>query len=223
MNIVDDIRLKMIEQIEATGVTIDALVLNERAEGLLLDEISPQPRTRERLPRGGWLWGVRYYLRDDKIPDMATEEILFYTAPSLDHGFAIESATAMMVKQREKGICKYGVSIEAANLSVPALIQHAREEAVDLSVYLAQLEETNKNMASDVRAALVDELLAHPMLKLTKEQRVVLAGLTCSANAVTLYVQPSELAEWQATDRNLLTVSRNNTFPFTLPLTMVMR
>ena len=117
----------------------------------------------------------------------------------------------------------HGFAIEDANLSVPALIQHAREEAADLSVYLAQLEEANKNMASDVRAALVDELLAHPMLKLTDEQRVVLAGLTRSTNAVTLYVQPHELAEWQATKRNLLTVNRSNTFPFTLPLTMVMR
>lgn len=53
-------------------------------------------------------------------------------------GTAIGAAYEVMLQQREKGIAKYGVSIEDANLSVEELIRHAQEEAADASVYLAQ-------------------------------------------------------------------------------------
>lgn len=50
------------------------------------------------------------------------------------------SAVAMMDAQRTKGLEKYGVSLEDSGLTPKQLLQHAREEAADLSVYLAQLE-----------------------------------------------------------------------------------
>jgi len=55
---------------------------------------------------------------------------------------SIAGATKMMFDQRDKGVAKYGVSLEDANLDAQALLQHAREEAADLGVYLAQLAAT---------------------------------------------------------------------------------
>lgn len=62
--------------------------------------------------------------------------------PYRPFGRAIADATRVMVSQRNKGINKYGVTIEDAGLNAVQLLQHAREEAADLSVYLAQLEQT---------------------------------------------------------------------------------
>ena len=43
-------------------------------------------------------------------------------------------------KQREKGIAKYGHSVDDAKLSPVEWIRHAQEEAADLMVYLEKIK-----------------------------------------------------------------------------------
>lgn len=70
----------------------------------------------------------------------------------------IANALAVMLAQREKGIAKYGKSLEDANLSPAELLNHAREEAADLSVYLSALDKALKERYKKL-SAIFDMLL----------------------------------------------------------------
>lgn len=60
----------------------------------------------------------------------------------------IAEAVRVMLSQREKGLEKYGVSLEDSKLDPIALIEHAQEEAADLSVYLAQAKVAMANYSA---------------------------------------------------------------------------
>jgi len=47
------------------------------------------------------------------------------------------------------GLKKYGTNLDRTDLSLPDWIQHAREEAMDLILYLTKLEEGMKNNLVD--------------------------------------------------------------------------
>ena len=51
-----------------------------------------------------------------------------------------ERVKEIIDKQREKGITKYGGTIEGAELSPVEWIRHAQEEAADLMVYLEKIK-----------------------------------------------------------------------------------
>lgn len=51
-----------------------------------------------------------------------------------------EAVKKILDKQREKGLNKYGVPAEAAELSPLQWINHAQEEAADMMIYLESLK-----------------------------------------------------------------------------------
>lgn len=66
-----------------------------------------------------------------------------------DECASIDAAISMMHDQREKGIAKYGKPIEKAGCTLLELVEHARQELADGSVYLGQL-------ANDMAGAKVE-------------------------------------------------------------------
>lgn len=52
-----------------------------------------------------------------------------------------EAAKKILDKQREKGLKKYGIPAEAAELSPLQWINHAQEEAADMMIYLESLKD----------------------------------------------------------------------------------
>lgn len=55
-----------------------------------------------------------------------------------------ERVIAAIRKRREHGLNKYKVGVERTDLSIQQWIQHAKEEAMDLSVYLERIQAMNK-------------------------------------------------------------------------------
>lgn len=82
--------------------------------------------------------------------------------------------------QREKGIAKYGKSVDDAKLSTVEWIRHAQEEAADLMVYLEKLKEewnsagivgTIKALSDNRTTAQIEiELLGEVLNRLTSLQ-----------------------------------------------------
>lgn len=71
---------------------------------------------------------VGTYVRPDAVPEPVG-------------GTCITMATEVMLKQRAKGIEKYGSSIEAQNsYDIPAMVRMAQEEMADGAVYLAKVQ-----------------------------------------------------------------------------------
>tara|TARA_B100000519_G_C13878801_1_gene267294 strand:- start:36 stop:326 length:291 start_codon:yes stop_codon:yes gene_type:complete len=68
-----------------------------------------------------------------------------------------ERVIAEITHRAERGLNKYGVSMERDDLSVAEWLQHAKEEALDLSIYLERLIDTAqeiikiKEYVSDLR------------------------------------------------------------------------
>ena len=86
-----------------------------------------------------------------------------------------ERVIAEITHRAERGLNKYGVSMERDDLSVAEWLQHAKEEALDLSIYLERLIDTAQNIikikeyVSDLRmcSVILDEHndSAHKMLR----------------------------------------------------------
>ena len=57
-----------------------------------------------------------------------------------------ERVIAEITNRAERGLNKYGVSMERGDLSVAEWLQHAKEEALDLSIYLERLIDTAQNI-----------------------------------------------------------------------------
>lgn len=53
----------------------------------------------------------------------------------------LNAVNALLIKQTEKGVQKYGQSVTPAKLTTVAWIDHAQEEIVDLLVYLECLKQ----------------------------------------------------------------------------------
>jgi nucleotide-binding universal stress UspA family protein len=52
-----------------------------------------------------------------------------------------DEVAAEIVKRAEAGLAKYGHTMEREDLSIVEWLQHAKEEAMDLAVYLQRLIE----------------------------------------------------------------------------------
>lgn len=52
----------------------------------------------------------------------------------------INRVKSIIDKQQEKGLMKYGISVDDANLSLHDWIHHAQEEAADLLIYLEKIK-----------------------------------------------------------------------------------
>jgi hypothetical protein len=53
----------------------------------------------------------------------------------------LNAVSALLIKQTEKGVQKYGQAVTPANLTTIAWLEHAQEEIVDLLVYLECLKQ----------------------------------------------------------------------------------
>lgn len=60
---------------------------------------------------------------------------------------AIRKVIEMIKAQQEKGLKKYGISVDNANLNIVQWIEHAQEELCDLLIYLQKVKETYKKEA----------------------------------------------------------------------------
>tara|TARA_Y100000996_G_scaffold379238_1_gene332393 strand:+ start:489 stop:779 length:291 start_codon:yes stop_codon:yes gene_type:complete len=75
-----------------------------------------------------------------------------------------ERVIAEITHRAERGLNKYGVSMERDDLSVAEWLQHAKEEALDLSIYLERLIDTAqeiikiKEYVSDLRELAAESL-----------------------------------------------------------------
>jgi hypothetical protein len=59
--------------------------------------------------------------------------------PTPNPGVIEERVVAEIRARRERGVAKYGVGMERSDLSVLQWLQHAKEEALDLAIYLEKL------------------------------------------------------------------------------------
>lgn len=53
----------------------------------------------------------------------------------------LNAVNALLIKQTEKGVQKYGQSVTPAKLTTVAWLEHAQEELVDTLVYLECLKQ----------------------------------------------------------------------------------
>ena len=53
----------------------------------------------------------------------------------------LNAVQALLIKQTEKGVQKYGQSVTPAKLTTVAWLEHAQEEIIDLLVYLECLKQ----------------------------------------------------------------------------------
>lgn len=58
----------------------------------------------------------------------------------------VESVIDQLKMRSEAGFNKYGTTLERDDLSILDWIQHAQEEAMDLSLYLEVIKEKLKNL-----------------------------------------------------------------------------
>lgn len=58
----------------------------------------------------------------------------------------VESVIDQLKMRSEAGFKKYGTTLERDDLSISDWIQHAQEEAMDLSLYLEVIKEKLKNL-----------------------------------------------------------------------------
>lgn len=88
---------------------------------------------------------------------------------------------------------------------------------------IRKLDAAFKEQGYAVQQSVLAGLLNDRMLQLTTHQQAVIKAMmvTRAKKVFSLYVQPEEFNQWQSTGRNLLTISRSGTFPFTIPLTVV--
>jgi hypothetical protein len=62
----------------------------------------------------------------------------------------IEAQVCQEIARRQKlGIQKYGITVADNPLAVCEWVRHAKEEALDLAIYLTKLESTLKAMLDD--------------------------------------------------------------------------
>lgn len=146
-----------------------------------------------------------------------------YTEDSLPN--SIKGATQLMLSQRDKGIAKYGQPIEKANLTAEELLQHAREEMADGSVYLTQLHAQFKHdLQREYGRAIHDmrELLEAAGL-MTEDVSNALASGQFSMLRTTMrcYLAP-EYAEALNRGDNLLTISMHRIAQYTVPADIIL-
>jgi hypothetical protein len=79
--------------------------------------------------------------------------------PTPNPGVIEERVVAEIRARRERGVAKYGVGMERSDLTRRQWLQHAKEEALDLAIYLEKLivEEDAKQPAK-----LEEEWLTKP-------------------------------------------------------------
>lgn len=71
-----------------------------------------------------------------------------------DYAPSIAAAIRVMEDQREKGIAKYGVPVEKANLPASSWLRHLQEEIADAAVYATKLDNVLSIVAQGVRMVL---------------------------------------------------------------------
>ena len=150
--------------------------------------------------------------------------------PIQQHGVgdAINRFTALMVRQREKGLAKYGVPVEDAPLDASAWLQHMVEEMADCAVYAMQLqkaitaerEQAVADFAAQIREVLSDPTMGRVIkLEFLSEMVTNWEGVT---RCQVMYAQQSELEKFNSTGANLLTLSRTkDNLVFKTPLKVI--
>jgi nicotinamidase-related amidase len=62
----------------------------------------------------------------------------------------IEAQVCQEIARRQKlGLQKYGITVEDSLLAITEWVRHAKEEALDMAIYLTKLEVTIKNLQDD--------------------------------------------------------------------------
>jgi hypothetical protein len=145
---------------------------------------------------------------------------------------SIAASIDVMLAQRMKGINKYGVSIEDAGLAAGELLAHAREEAADTSVYLAQLavamrEDQQRVWRESValfnaHMAAVTHLRDDLALEYIRDQLAEMTATTAPPECMVMYAQASAVEEWKRMGANLLSLSRSSGFPFNVPIKVML-
>ncbi len=67
------------------------------------------------------------------------------------HDPVTERCLAALIKQRQKGITKYPVGLEDAQLTLTELVDHAIEEAADKLAYLTELRVRIEGLVFDMQ------------------------------------------------------------------------
>jgi hypothetical protein len=57
----------------------------------------------------------------------------------------VEAIRAELLARAERGLAKYGVTTERTDLTKVQWLQHAKEEALDLAIYLQRLIDDEKS------------------------------------------------------------------------------
>ena len=97
------------------------------------------------------------------------------------------SAVANELYDREKkGLLKYGVTLSNSNLSHEALLQHAKEEALDFANYLQQAL-TNASMERRNYEDLIGRL--HHLIELLTQEKIVLGSDYVTADKLSQLLQ----------------------------------
>jgi hypothetical protein len=197
------------------------------------------------LGKGKWKLAENILVVEGKVSDeqrRKMEVFLTYTGQSIqlveeqalevsseqpgtpDMGNAIRNGLQMMLSQRAKGIRTYGQPIEDAGLSADALCEHAQQEMADGLVYVSQLREAIQHEITDAVdsfAAQLFEIVDNESK--SQEMRLAIIRdmlLVCNTKrCITMYVQQSQLEEFNRTEGNLLQLSRvQDAFVFKIPL-----
>lgn len=64
----------------------------------------------------------------------------------------VEAEVCIEIARRQQfGIAKYGTTVDANPLSLMQWVQHAKEEAMDLAVYLTKIERMLRKLEDDNR------------------------------------------------------------------------
>ena len=53
----------------------------------------------------------------------------------------VDNVKQIIDNQQHKGLSKYGITVDEAELTIEQWIQHAQEEAADLMVYLEKIKQ----------------------------------------------------------------------------------
>lgn len=141
---------------------------------------------------------------------------------------SVQSSIEMMMDQRRKGIATYGQGIEDAALSSSQLLRHAREEAADASVYLAQLQEQfSREMMQNYERGMRDLFGVLESLGALGEDLPYARSImetACSGMyhaPVHCYAAPDALNAWAKDGVNLLTVCRTRNAAFTTSVQVI--
>lgn len=109
--------------------------------------------------------------------ELAEQFIAAHASQTAEPNGIIELAICEEItKRREKGLWKYGVGVERTDLTISQWLQHAKEEAMDLAIYLERIKR-------EITAAHASQTATHEkQVAELKEQNAILQSQVDNAD-----------------------------------------